>query len=241
MVSLQGDEPALARLDQIEEEIAGAIREGILFPSERETAAATVMNLYAEAKRISERPRDYHPPEPCDLDEPEQRAQGAVAEVYAVFRGSPAEDTLCDALIDHWSVVMAGCASRGDAKEYARLSGAMRKDAENARRTRPEPCGFAKPEPPADPNDLLAKLALLTKQAHDKAEATPEKKRSTWERASVQALATLQRKIEFVAEESSSGGAEPGRLATAEAAAALAEEFNELRFAMGRRCPSKKR
>lgn len=239
MISTMREEPALARLDEIEEDIARHLTEGILFPDKRAQAAAAIVELHREGTEISRAPGAYRPPDPPSIERPDRRDAAIRRMVCAAFRGAPADDRLTDGLIDHWTGRLQECAGGHDWKSYDRASRLMREDAEVARRARATPCPFEPPEPPDNPAALLTSLATLTSATRERLDTNSQSKNSAWARGARQALNNLETTIRWVWQEGTSQQVTQGPAATAEMAAQLAQEFNEIRHAIGQRCPTK--
>ena len=236
MVTTKGEEPALVRLEEIEQDLATALTTGALYPDRREEAARQVMALYQEGVAISEQPGAYRWPEPWTIEDDARREMAVRQTVLTVFRGAAGDDPLTDALIEHWMARMLEASAKGQPKRYNAESKIMRDDAELARRTKLSANPFRMPEHPQDPGLLLKQLETLTARARQGLEAKSGRKQTTWIRAGKQALHSLEATIRWVHEERSDGGSEAGRQATAEEAARLAHRFNEIRHAIGQRC-----
>lgn len=238
MVSTMREEPALARLDEIEEDLAHNLREGILFPERRAEAAAAVLRLHREAQALSERPDDYRPPEPWEIENEQRRHAATRYVVTRVFRDAPAGDPLSEGLVDHWTARLTARADEADQKGYERESELMREDAQTARRTQTSPCPLRDPETPTSPGEMLNQLRRLTVSTKTKMAARDRKRQNAWDRAAIQALETLEATILWVQEQGTINPEDPPNSAATGQVMALAREFNEIRFAIGERCRS---
>ena len=232
------EEPALARLDEIEVQIAGLLTEGALFPEKRKAAARDLVTLYQEGMRISENPASYQPTEPWAIKDETERERRVRQITHAAFRAAPQGDALTDALVEIWTRELSEAAAGGDAADFNAAARRMETDARAAAETIAEACTLPRPSTPENPAAFLQALKVLTEQALIKIERPDRETDGIWERAARHALRGLIETIEWLQSQGVDSRRETtaDRRAAATGVVALAEEFNEIRFAIRRRC-----
>lgn len=231
------DEPVMTRLDEIETEIAGLLSLGTLFHNRRAEAAARIIMLHQEGLEISQNPKAYQPREPWQIDGDEARDRRARQMAQTAFRDAPQGDPLTEALVDIWTRNLREAANAGE-DEFRRAESAMAQDARMAEQTVAEACTLGKPSIPENPAAFLQALKALTEQALRRTDEMESTSNQTWLTAGRHALARLLETIEWVQCHGvdTRKDTTADRRAAAGSVVALAEEFNEIRFAIRRRC-----
>ncbi len=237
------EEPALAKLDEIEDRIAGLLTEGTLFPDRRAHAAKEIVNLHRQAVAISASPEQYQAPHPCDLEDPQERLNRTRQVAYLAFRDAPQQDPLTQALVEFWADRLHTAAASQDHDLYDRHASRMEHDAHTAAALKPEACTLDKPSVPQNPAAFLQALKALTQQAQERLPEQTTATDDTWRRAAAHALQRLLDTIDWVQKQGvdTRKDTTADRRAAAASVVALAEEFNQIRFAIRRRCAAPKR
>ena len=231
------DEPVMTRLDEIETEIAGLLSLGTLFHNRRAEAAARIIELHREGLEISQDPKAYQPQQPWEIESDEGRARRTRQMAQTAFRNAPQGDPLTEALVDIWTERLRSAATNGEGP-FRETQRAMQQDIRLADETIAETCTLAKPSTPENPAAFLQTLRTLTEQTLNKTEQMQPCGNETWRLAGQHALRRLLATIEWVQHHGvdTRKDTTADRRAAAGSVVALAEEFNEIRFAIRRRC-----